>query len=70
VNCVSNGAASPYGDEATRLEGLHRRLIGALGADEAKRRLVAGSRWTVDEAALAALEWLAPAGSCQPTVDR
>ncbi|MGH8975207.1 MAG: ATP-binding protein, partial [Acidimicrobiia bacterium] len=54
----ANAAVCAYGDEATRLEGLRHRLIAALGAGEAERRLVAGSGWTVDEAALAALEWL------------
>jgi tetratricopeptide (TPR) repeat protein len=57
----ASATASPYGDEAIRLDGLRRRLIEALGADEAERRLAAGGRLTVDEAALAALEWLAPA---------
>ncbi|MGH9009725.1 MAG: transcriptional regulator, partial [Acidimicrobiia bacterium] len=55
----ANATASPYGDEAIRLDGLRGRLVGVLGADEVQRRLAAGSRWTVDEAALAALGWLA-----------
>ena len=58
----ANATASPYGDEAVRLDELRKRLVGVLGAPEVERRLAAGSRWTVDEAALAALEWLAQPG--------
>jgi predicted ATPase/DNA-binding SARP family transcriptional activator len=58
----ANATASPYGDEAIRLDGLRRRLVSALGADEVERRLADGARWTVDEAALAALDWLAQPG--------
>jgi predicted ATPase len=58
----ANATASPYGDEAIRLDGLRGRLVTALGADEVTRRLADGARWTVDEAALAALEWLAQPG--------
>jgi predicted ATPase/DNA-binding SARP family transcriptional activator len=59
----ANAAAAPYGDEATRLGALRARLAGTLGAGEMERRLAAGSKWTVDEAALAALGWLPQAAS-------
>ncbi len=58
----ANAIAAPYGDEAIRLDGLRGRLVRVLGADEVARRLADGGRWTVDEAALAALEWLAQPG--------
>jgi hypothetical protein len=58
----ANATASPYGDEAIRLDELRGRLLKVLSADEVGRRLATGSRWTVDEAALAALEWLGQPG--------
>ena len=51
-------ATPPYGEEAVRLADVRRHLADALGPDETDRRLRAGSRLSLDEAALAALGWL------------
>ena len=54
----TNATAAPFGDEAVRLAGVRRHLERTLGHDEVGRRLEAGARLSLDEAALAALGWL------------
>jgi predicted ATPase/DNA-binding SARP family transcriptional activator len=62
----AHSAAPAYGYEAARLDGLRRRMASALGTADAERRLAAGAQWTVDEAALAALGWLAQPAAATP----
>ena len=59
LGSVQGDAVAPtYGEEATRLAEVRVRLVSALGHGEASRRLAAGGRRSVDQAAVAALDWL------------
>jgi hypothetical protein len=56
----ANAGAASYGEEAARLAAVRDHLVEALGHTETDRRLAAGARLTLDEAARRALEWLPP----------
>jgi predicted ATPase len=56
----ANAGAASYGEEAARLAAVRDHLVEALGHTETERRLAAGARLTLDEAARTALEWLPP----------
>jgi predicted ATPase len=56
----ANAGADSYGEEAARLAAVRDHVVDALGHTQTERRLAAGARLTLDEAARTALEWLRP----------
>lgn len=59
LGTVQHDSVAPtFGEEAARLGAARRWATETLGREEAGRRLAAGAARTLDEAALAALEWL------------
>jgi tetratricopeptide (TPR) repeat protein len=57
----ANAGAESYGEEAARLAAVRDHLVAVLGHAVTDRRLAAGARLSLDDAARAALEWLPPA---------
>lgn len=55
--------APSFGDEASRLAAVRRRITSALGQEESRRRLEAGAERSVEEAAVVALAWLSRMGA-------
>ena len=64
LGAVDNDRVAPtYGEEAARLAAARRWAVESLGPDEAGRRLAAGAALGLDEAAVAALDWLSEAAA-------